>query len=267
MRPVTSPSTVDADEIQRFSAIAAEWWDPRGQFRPLHQMNPTRLRFIRDTLADQLHGSADRSAPLAGVRVLDVGCGGGLVAEPLARLGAKVTGIDASLETTRVAALHAELGGLAIDYRATSVDDLSLTGEQFDAVLALEIVEHVADLELFLRICGTLVSPGGVLILSTLNRTLRSLLLGKLAAEYILRWIPRGTHDWRRFVTPGELRAGLERLGFRVSAETGMTYSAFTDEWVLSRDLSMNYMLAAVRTGPESPRAIADHSPAPEPGM
>ena len=246
--PPTRPppgGTVDSDEIARFSALAAEWWDPDGKFRPLHRLNPVRLACIRDRLCAR-YGRDPRSLrALAGLEVLDVGCGGGLVSEPLARMGARVTAIDASAETVATAAAHAREGGLAIDYRVMTAEALAAEGRRFDAVVALEIVEHVADVPLFLRACTALTRPGGALFFATLNRTAKSFLFAIVGAEYVLRWLPRGTHQWDRFIRPSELAEGLSAQGATVVDVAGVTWDALRDEWRLSRDLSVNYMMYA----------------------
>jgi 2-polyprenyl-6-hydroxyphenyl methylase/3-demethylubiquinone-9 3-methyltransferase len=246
--PGTS-STVDPAEIERFAALADEWWDPRGKFRPLHRMNPARIRFIRDALTTgrDTAGRGTALRALDGLRVLDVGCGGGLVAEPLARLGATVTGVDAAAANVAAAARHAAEVGLRIDYRAGTAEGLARAGERYDAVLALEIVEHVPEPDLLIGACADLLRPGGVLVVSTLNRTLKSLALAKIGAEYVLRWLPAGTHDWRRFVAPAELTRSLGAYGLRVTASSGIAYNVLTDEWVLSRDLDVNYIVAAAK--------------------
>ena len=248
MEIVTNPSTVDTGEIARFEALAAEWWDPRGRFRPLHIMNPTRVRFIRDRLL--AHFGREPREALAGLRILDIGCGGGLVTEPMARLGATIIGVDAGRDNVEAARRHADEMKLPIDYRVGTAEEIQAAGEAFDVVLALEIVEHVADVDLFLGICAGLVRPGGLLVLSTLNRTVKSLILAKIAAEYVLRWIEPGTHDWNRFLSPGEVGAYLERHGLRVGEVSGMTYSLLTDEWLLSRDTEVNYLLTATKEAP-----------------
>lgn len=245
--PGATAGTIDPAEAARFAAIAGEWWDARGKFRPLHALNPPRLRFIRDNLAAHFGRDPLRPRPLAGLRLLDIGCGGGLIAEPMVRLGGEVTGVDAAPENIAVAARHAQEAGLSIDYRSGTAEELAAAGKRFDAVLALEIVEHVADLPLFFRACAELVRPGGAFVLSTLNRTAKSFLLGKIGAEYVLRWLPRGTHDWRRFVTPAEAAAGLRPHGLRVEAVGGLGYDMLADEWVLSGDVDVNYMLFAVK--------------------
>ena len=241
------PTTIDPAETARFGAIAAEVWDPRGKFRPLHQLNPARLQFLRDRLTE--HFGRDRFAgrPLEGLRIVDVGCGGGILTEPLARLGATVVGIDAAAENIAVAAAHAAEGGLNIDYRCTTAEDLAAAGERFDAVIAMEIVEHVSDVGLFLGATAALTRPGGAFAIATLNRTVKSLLMAKIGAEYVLRWLPAGTHDWRRFLRPSEIAAHLRRSGLIVRDATGVVYSPLTDEWTLSRDLDVNYMMFAAK--------------------
>ena len=194
--------SVDDAEIARFAAVAQEWWDPNGKFAPLHKLNPTRLSLIRDTICSRFDRDPKADKPLAGLHVVDLGCGGGLICEPLSRLGATVTGIDAGAETVEIARAHAAQSGAEVDYRHTTVEALADAGDQFDVVLNLEVIEHVADVAGFMAAAGKLVKPGGLQIVTTLNRTARSMALGIVAAEYILRWIPRGTHDWRKFLKP-----------------------------------------------------------------
>jgi 2-polyprenyl-6-hydroxyphenyl methylase / 3-demethylubiquinone-9 3-methyltransferase len=240
--PAVNSSTVDPDDVARFSAMAAEWWDPHGTFRPLHRLGPVRLVYIRDRLA--AHFGLDKKSlrPFQGLRVLDVGCGGGLIAEPLARLGAEVVAIDASAENISVARAHAAESGLAIDYRAAAAEDLAETGARFDVVLALEILEHVADRDAFLAACTALVKPGGALIAATLNRTPQSYLLAIVGAEYVLGWLPRGTHDWKKFVRPSELAGAVRRCGLELCDFAGISYSPLADSWRLGRDLTVNYL-------------------------
>jgi 2-polyprenyl-6-hydroxyphenyl methylase/3-demethylubiquinone-9 3-methyltransferase len=239
--------SVDPEEIAKFSAMAEEWWDPQGKFRPLHTLNPTRLAFVRDRIAGHFGRDPLADRPLAGLNLLDIGCGGGLLAEPLSRLGAKVTGIDASERNIKVASVHAAEVGLAIDYRHTAAEDLAAAGARFDAVLNMEVVEHVADLAAFLAASGALVKPGGAMIVATLNRTPKAFLLGILGAEYLLRWLPPGTHDWRRFVRPSELARGLAAAGLTVIEISGMAYNPLNDAWRLTRDTDVNYMVFAVK--------------------
>lgn len=245
----SATTTIDRDEIARFTAIAAEWWDPDGKFRPLHRLNPLRLTYIRDVVCRRLGRDPLALAPLAGLRLLDIGCGGGLLAEPLARMGADVVGIDAGETMVRTAAAHAAETGTAVAYRATTAEDIAASGARFDVVTALEVVEHVADVPLFLRSCAALLAPGGVLFLSTINRTPKSFALAIVGAEYVLRWLPRGTHDWRRFLRPSELAAGLRREGLAFRDVTGVAYGPLTSEFRLApRDLDVNYMGWAERS-------------------
>lgn len=242
-----SAASIDPAEIARFSAMAAEWWDPQGKFRPLHKFNPVRLGFLRDRICAHFRRDPLADSPLDGLRLLDIGCGGGLVSEPMARLGASVIGADAGESNIGVASLHAAEAGVAVDYRCTSAEDLATAGEQFDVVLAMEVVEHVADLEGFLLACGQMVKPGGLLIAATLNRTPKSFALGIVAAEYILGWVPRGTHDWKKFLKPHELAGGLRHAGLTLTEVAGVSYDLLNDRWTLGRDTDVNYMLVAVK--------------------
>lgn len=239
------PSTVDQAEVERFSALAAEWWDSRGKMAPLHKFNPVRLGYIRDRAVDQFKRDPKRLDCLKGLRVLDIGCGGGLLAEPLARLGAVVVGADPSEMNIAAAKHHAEQSELAIDYRCTTAEELADAGERFDLVLAMEVVEHVADVTLFVARCAEMVKPGGLMIAATLNRTLKSFALAIVGAEYILRWLPIGSHQWDKFVTPNELEIAMEQGGLQVFDEQGVIYNILADRWQLSSDTDVNYMLAA----------------------
>jgi 2-polyprenyl-6-hydroxyphenyl methylase/3-demethylubiquinone-9 3-methyltransferase len=240
-------ASVDQAEIARFSAMADEWWDPNGKFKPLHRLGPARLSFIRRHLIAHFRRDAAALAPFGGLSALDVGCGGGLIAEPMARQGADVTGIDAAAASIGVAALHAERAGLALRYRVAAAEDLVAEGLRFDIVLALEIIEHVADVAAFLGAVAALVRPGGALVLSTLNRTPQAYALAIVGAEYILGWLPRGTHDWSKFVRPSELAACLRPHGVTVRALAGLEYSPWRDEWTVGRGLSVNYLAFATR--------------------
>jgi 2-polyprenyl-6-hydroxyphenyl methylase/3-demethylubiquinone-9 3-methyltransferase len=234
-------------EVAHFGKLAAEWWDPRGSMKPLHRMNPCRLGFIRDAAIRHFALTAGGMRPLAGLSVLDIGCGGGILCEPLARLGGAVTGIDPSADCIGAAQAHAAESGLAIDYRAVRVEDLLPMPERFDIVTALEVVEHTADVADFVgKACG-MVKPGGLAFFSTINRTLRSFALAIVGAEYILRWLPVGTHDWQKFVRPEELRAALRRSEFMATEESGMIFDPLSGDWRLAGDLAVNYILAAVR--------------------
>ena len=241
-------SSIDNAEVAKFQAMAAEWWDPAGKFKPLHMLNPVRLDYIATQVAAELGRDRKGLRPFEGLRLLDIGCGGGLVAEPMARLGAGVTGADAAEGNIAVARIHAAQSGLDIDYRATTAEALLADGERFDVVLALEIVEHVADPADFIATCARLLRPGGLLIASTLNRTPQSFAAAILGAEWVMRWLPRGTHDWRRFIRPDELAAMFEGAGLGVVDSAGMVFSPLAWGWSLSaRDLSVNYLMTAVR--------------------
>ncbi|MEN8723246.1 MAG: bifunctional 2-polyprenyl-6-hydroxyphenol methylase/3-demethylubiquinol 3-O-methyltransferase UbiG [Alphaproteobacteria bacterium] len=249
-------SSIDPADVARFSAIAAEWWDAGGKFAPLHKFNPVRLGWIRDQLCS--HFGLDHSAQTPFVRsdanalrVLDIGCGGGLLSEPMARMGAAVTGADASEQNINTAAVHAAEQGLAIDYRASTAEELYAAGERFDIILNMEVVEHVAHPRPFLRDCARMLKPGGIMLVATLNRTPKSLMLAKFGAEYVLRWLPRGTHDWGKFITPAELQSYLEFSGLEVVDQTGVSYAPFADQFSLNRrDMGVNYMMTAVNPDP-----------------
>jgi 2-polyprenyl-6-hydroxyphenyl methylase / 3-demethylubiquinone-9 3-methyltransferase len=238
-------STVDPAEVAQFSALAAEWWDPRGKMAVLHKFNPVRLGFIKEAACRHFGRDSKSLDALAGLRILDIGCGGGILSEPLARLGAAVVGADPSEENIAAAKLHAGQTGVAVDYRATTAEELADQGERFDLVLAMEVVEHVADLSLFVKRCAEMVKPSGLMVVATINRTLKSFALAIVGAEYVLRWLPRGTHQWDKFVTPNELEAVLERHGLTVTDETGVIYNLIADRWQLSTDMDVNYMLTA----------------------
>ena len=242
-----SVATVDSQEIDRFAAQANAWWDPEGSFRALHQLNPIRLGFIRQHLAAHFGRSVSSLRPFEGLTLLDIGCGGGLVAEPMSRLGFAVTGIDADLEAISAARMHAEATGLAIDYRVATAESIAATPQQFDALLALEVIEHVADPYVFLRSVGSLVREGGAFIGATLNRTGRSFASAVIGAEYLLGWLSRGTHDWRKFVRPSELVLGLRRNGLSPTELMGISYNLIRAEWSLSQNLEINYMVVAAR--------------------
>jgi len=245
--------TIDPAEIAKFSAMAEEWWDPLGKFKPLHKFNPVRLGFIRDTVCTHFNRDRLQRKPLEGLRLLDVGCGGGLVADPMCRLGADVTAIDAAIKNIKTAKAHADPAGLNIHYRATSVEALYEAGEPaFDIVLNLEVVEHVADVELFLKTSASLVKPGGIMIMATINRTAKALMLAKIGAEYILRWLPAGTHDPRKFVKPEEASNSLIAGGMNIIAKTGVSYNPFLDIWRISEDTAVNYMMTAIKPEKQS---------------
>lgn len=242
---VAEKSTIDDAEVERFSRMAEEWWDPTGKFRPLHKFNPVRLAYIRDRVAKRFDRDPNAARPFAGLRFLDIGCGGGLLCEPMARLGAEVVGADPSETNVAIARLHAEETGLDIDYRATTAEALAAAGETFDVVLNMEVVEHVADVDLFLTECASMVAPGGLMFVATINRTLKALSLAIVGAEYVLRWLPRGTHQFDRLVRPDEIEGPLSRAGLVVIDRSGVAYNPLAGEWRLSRDMDVNYMLLA----------------------
>jgi 2-polyprenyl-6-hydroxyphenyl methylase / 3-demethylubiquinone-9 3-methyltransferase len=255
------PRSADRRELKRFEELAGVWWDEAGPMAPLHKLNPVRLAYIRDQLCGHLGRDPKAQACLADLDVLDVGCGGGLLCEPLARLGATVTGIDLVAANLEVARAHAQAAGLAPSYREVAAEQLAAEGAGFDLVCAMEVVEHVADMQSFLATCAALVRPGGALVLATLNRTLRSFVLGIVAAEYILGWLPRGTHQWQRFPRPSEVARALRDHQLRVVHLTGVVYEPLRDRFRLSPDPAVNYMLFAVRDAPLSRRAAAARGP------
>jgi 2-polyprenyl-6-hydroxyphenyl methylase/3-demethylubiquinone-9 3-methyltransferase len=240
-------STVDAAEVARFEALAREWWNPRGKMRPLHKFNPTRLSYIKETLCGHFGRNVKALDAFAGLRLLDVGCGGGLLCEPLAKLGASVTGIDPAPTNIEVAKLHAAQSGVTVDYRATTAEALADAGERFDVVLAMEVVEHVADVPLFVRRCAEMVKPGGLMLAATLNRTAKSFAMAIVGAEYVLRWLPVGTHSWDKFVTPDELESAMRGGGLTPVETLGVVYNPLTDVWSRGRDTGVNYMTLAQR--------------------
>ena len=244
----TSRPSIDPDEVAKFTAMAAEWWDPKGKFRPLHKFNPVRLGFIRDTIEAHFGLSPSARRPFDGLRVLDIGCGGGLVSEPMTRLGAAVTAVDASEANIKTAMTHAEQGGLDIDFRAGTVEALIEAGEApFDVVLNLEVVEHVADPVQFLKDCASLVKPGGLMIVATLNRTAKAFALAIVGAEYVLGWLPRGTHEFEKFLRPDEIERPMSAAGLTVQPPQGVSFNPITDQWRLSDDTKVNYLMVAAR--------------------
>ena len=243
-----SASSIDPKEVEQFSRIAAEWWDPKGKFAPLHKFNPVRLSFIRDQVQERFGRDPKAIRPFEGLRLLDIGCGGGLLCEPMARLGFQVTGVDASERNIGTASAHAAEQGLSIDYRATTAEDLLAAGERpFDVILNMEVIEHVADPGAYLRDCARLLAPGGLMIVATLNRTLKALALAKIGAEYVLRWVPAGTHDWNKFLKPEELRGFLDGEPVAVQGPFGVAFNPLTDRWVRSSDCDINYMVTVTR--------------------
>lgn len=241
------PSTVDEAEVARFSALAAEWWNPNGKFGVLHKFNPVRLAFIRDQACAHFGRDAKGVRPFAGLRLLDIGCGGGLLCEPMTRLGFQVLGADASDKNINTARVHAGEQSLAIDYRATTAEALAAAGETFDVILNMEVIEHVADLNLFVESCASMLKPGGMMFVATINRTAKAFALAIVGAEYVLGWLPRGTHDWAKFVKPLELDTALTRARLTVGHETGVMFNPLTGKWMLSTDMDVNYMVVAVK--------------------
>jgi 2-polyprenyl-6-hydroxyphenyl methylase/3-demethylubiquinone-9 3-methyltransferase len=239
-----SGGTVDPAEVAKFSKLSETWWDPNGKMAPLHKINPLRLSYIRDAACRKFERNVKSLSCLSGLRILDIGCGAGLLCEPFTRLGAQVIGIDPSASNIAAAKLHADKGHLSIDYRCTTVEEMDVR-ERFDIVLAMEVVEHVADVGVFLSRCAAMLKPGGIMVVSTLNRNWKSFALAIVGAEYVLRWLPRGTHQWDKFVTPNELEAALERHGLQVTEETGVIYNLLADRWQISTDMDVNYMLTA----------------------
>ncbi|MBL8561507.1 MAG: bifunctional 2-polyprenyl-6-hydroxyphenol methylase/3-demethylubiquinol 3-O-methyltransferase UbiG [Gemmobacter sp.] len=241
-------TTIDAAEVAKFEAMAAEWWDPTGKFKPLHEMNPCRLDYITRQIAAEFGRDLTQPEPFKGLRLLDIGCGGGLLSEPMARLGATVVGADVAARNIPVAQIHAEQSGLSIDYRHTSAEALAEAGEQFDVVLNMEVVEHVADPLAYLTACQHLLKPGGLMVCSTLNRNAKSFAMAIVGAEWIMRWLPKGTHDWKKFITPEELLDLIRRAGLDPVDRKGMVFNAVSWRWSLSeRDLSVNYVTASVK--------------------
>lgn len=246
-KPLSStatPSTVDPAEIAKFSRLSEEWWDPKGRMAPLHKINPLRLGFIRDAACRKFGRNVRSLSCLSGLRLLDIGCGAGLLCEPFTRLGAEVVGIDPSETNIAAARLHATRSGLLIDYRCTTVEAMD-SRERFDVVLAMEVIEHVVDVGAFLARCAALMKPSGVMVVSTLNRNWKSFALAIVGAEYVLRWLPPGTHSWSKFVTPAELARHLENNALAITEETGVSYSPLADRWSLSVDMDVNYMVVA----------------------
>lgn len=244
----TAQTTVDPSEVAKFEAMAAEWWDPKGKFKPLHLMNPCRLDYITRQIAGEFNRDLSTDRPFEGLRLLDIGCGGGLLSEPMARLGATVVGADAAAGNIPVAQVHAEQSGLEIDYRNVTAEALAEAGEQFDVVLNMEVVEHVADPQAYLTACQQLLKPGGLMICSTINRNPKSFAMAIVGAEYIMRWLPKGTHEWHKFITPDELVNLIQNAGLEPVDRKGFVFNPVSWQWKISdRDLSVNYVTASVK--------------------
>jgi 2-polyprenyl-6-hydroxyphenyl methylase/3-demethylubiquinone-9 3-methyltransferase len=241
-------TTIDPSEVSRFAAMAKEWWAPNGKMRPLRALNPVRITFIKDHACELFDRSPRKLDCLAGLRILDIGCGGGILSEPLARLGGDVVGIDPAAENVEVAKVHAQQSGLSIEYRTTTAETLADAGEKFDIVIASEVVEHVADLSLFVKRASEMVKPGGLMAVTTINRTMKSFALAIVGAEYILRWLPVGTHTWDKFVTPEEMRDEFAANGLNELDRGGIIFNPLSGEWRRGMDTDVNYMIAARKT-------------------
>lgn len=244
---VAEKTTIDQSEVDRFSKMAAEWWNPDGKFKPLHKFNPVRLTYIRNHAAQHFGKDPNAQKPLEGLRMLDIGCGGGLLCEPMTRMGATVVGADASETNIEIAKIHAEQSGLEIDYRAETSEALAAAGEKFDIILNMEVVEHVADVDLFLTSCADMLKPGGLMFVATINRTMKAMALAIIGAEYVLRWLPRGTHQYEKLVRPEEITTPLGNSGLSLIDQTGVFYNPLQDQWNLSNDMDVNYMMLLER--------------------
>ncbi|MEE9314469.1 MAG: bifunctional 2-polyprenyl-6-hydroxyphenol methylase/3-demethylubiquinol 3-O-methyltransferase UbiG [Rhizobiaceae bacterium] len=245
--PISKNSTIDQSEVDHFSSLAQEWWNPTGKFKPLHKFNPVRLTYIREKLCEHFDLDPKAHNAFKGLKMLDIGCGGGLLSEPMAKMGATVVGADAGETNIEVAKLHAKQSGVKVDYRATTAEDLAAAGEKFDVVLNMEVVEHVADVELFMTACASMVKPGGLMLVATINRTMKAKTLAIFMAENVLRWLPKGTHQYEKLVTPSELTAPTEAEGMTILEKVGVSYNPINDSWNRSNDLDVNYMVLATR--------------------
>ncbi|HWU61623.1 MAG TPA: bifunctional 2-polyprenyl-6-hydroxyphenol methylase/3-demethylubiquinol 3-O-methyltransferase UbiG [Ensifer sp.] len=240
-------TTIDQAEVDRFTAMAAEWWNPTGKFKPLHKFNPVRIRYIRDKAAAHFGRDANSHKPLEGLRVLDIGCGGGLLSEPMARMGATVIGADASERNIGIASTHAAQTGVTVDYRAVTAEQLAADGERFDIILNMEVVEHVSDVDFFITTCASMVKPGGMMFVATINRTMKAMALAIIGAEHVLRWLPKGTHQYEKLVRPEELEKPLNASGMQIDERTGVFFNPLMNQWNLSKDMDVNYMMLATR--------------------
>ena len=238
-------STVNKKEIEKFSKMAAEWWDPEGKFKPLHKFNPIRIKYIKDNIIYSFKLKS-KEQPLQKINILDIGCGGGLLSEPMARLGANVTGIDASDKNIKIAKLHAKKNKLNINYFCSSPEKLKIK-KKFDVILNMEIVEHVEDINFFIKSCSKLLKKNGLMFVATLNKTLKSYVFAIIGAEYVLRWLPIGTHDWEKFVKPDDLKNILSKNNLKIEKIDGMNFDIFKDEWNISKDTSINYIAKSLK--------------------
>ena len=256
MSATQSTGTVDAAEVAKFEAMAAEWWDPNGKFKPLHMLQPCRLDYVIGQICAEYGRDPKGERPFAGLRLLDIGCGGGLLCEPMARLGADVVGADAAARNIPVARVHAEQSGLDIDYRHTTAEDMAAAGEKFDVILNMEVVEHVSDPPAYLTACGEMLRPGGLMVCSTINRNPKSYIMAIIGAEHVMRWLPKGTHEWSKFITPEELFALLTEAGLDPVDRKGFVFNPVTWSWSVSdRDLSVNYVTASLKPAAQAARA------------
>ncbi len=256
MSATQSTGTVDAAEIAKFEAMAAEWWDPNGKFKPLHMLQPCRLDYVIDQICAEYGRDPKADKPFAGLRLLDIGCGGGLLCEPMARLGAEVVGADAAARNIPVARVHAEQSGLEIDYRHTTAEDMAAAGEQFDVILNMEVVEHVSDPLAYLTACREMLKPGGLMVCSTINRNPKSYMMAIIGAEHVMRWLPKGTHEWNKFITPDELFALLTQAGLDPVDRKGFVFNPVAWSWRISdKDLSVNYVTSSLKPGDQAARA------------
>ncbi len=246
-KALNSTTTIDDGEVAKFTAMAAEWWDPSGKFRPLHKFNPVRLQYIKEKVCENFDRDMNDPKAFADLRFLDIGCGGGLLSEPMARMGAQVIGADASPANIEIAKIHAAQSGLSIDYRSQTAEELEAANEKFDIVLNMEVVEHVSDVNMFMTACSHMVKPGGLMFVATINRTPKANALAIFMAENVLRWLPRGTHDYNKLVKPEELEMPMEAAGLTLIDRTGVFYNPFTDQWNKSRDMDVNYMVLGKR--------------------
>jgi len=256
MSATQSTGTVDAAEIAKFEAMAAEWWDPNGKFKPLHMLQPCRLDYVIDQICAEYGRDPKADKPFAGLRLLDIGCGGGLLCEPMARLGAEVVGADAAARNIPVARVHAEQSGLEIDYRHTTAEDMAAAGETFDVILNMEVVEHVSDSLAYLTACREMLKPGGLMVCSTINRNPKSYMMAIIGAEHVMRWLPKGTHEWNKFITPDELFALLTQAGLDPVDRKGFVFNPVAWSWRISdKDLSVNYVTSSLKPGDQAARA------------